>query len=361
MRVTLAEVGTGWPHYADPETGRWTTTSRGDWTGCYWAGMLWIAEAAGAPVEASATRKALLRQTETRAGDDTVSRAFIFYFGAALGAILGRDREAERIAVLGARALARSYNPRARIIPIGSDSEEEHSMGPQHVTIDGLVGSLPLLAWAAQVTGDGELRHIAREDALRHREFCVRDDGSVCQSAQFDPRSGDLVRRYTHKGFSHDSTWGRAQAWAIVAFAAAAKWYPEEPLFLSTACAVADWWLAHAPADDCVLWDFDAPLGSFRDSSASAIAAAGLLKLAPHLREEQGKRYHAAAERQILALSNRYLTPIGAGEVRPPGMLIESCYNPHVALATRHELIWGSYYLYEGLAVLAGRLRPDVI
>lgn len=38
-------------------------------------------------------------------------------------------------------------------------------MGPQHVTIDGLVGTLPLLTWAATASGDAALRDIARQDA----------------------------------------------------------------------------------------------------------------------------------------------------------------------------------------------------
>jgi unsaturated chondroitin disaccharide hydrolase len=36
--------------------------------------------------------------------------------------------------------------------------------------------------------------------------------GSVCQSASFDQQTGQVVRRYTHKGIGDDSTWTRAQA-----------------------------------------------------------------------------------------------------------------------------------------------------
>ena len=39
-------------------------------------------------------------------------------------------------------------------------------------------------------------------------------------------------------------------------------------------------------------------------------------------------------------------------------MLRDGCYSKRIDLATRHELIWGSYFLYEALHVLDGRLEP---
>jgi len=40
MEDTRRRVG---PHWADPETGDWTTTVDGDWTGGQWVGMHWLA------------------------------------------------------------------------------------------------------------------------------------------------------------------------------------------------------------------------------------------------------------------------------------------------------------------------------
>ena len=96
--------------------------------------------------------------------------------------------------------------------------------------------------------------------ARRHIEFCVREDGSVCQSASFDPQTGHLLRRYTHKGVRDDSTWTRAQAWATVGYAVMHVWTQERE-FLEAATQTADWWLAHAPTDRVAFWDFDSPWG----------------------------------------------------------------------------------------------------
>ena len=61
-----------------------------------------------------------------------------------------------------------------------------------------------------------------------------------------------------------------------------------------------------------------------------------------------------------------YLTPTAAGDTRPRGMLVGGCFNkrpdsrPHDATLNA-ELIFGSYFLFECLLVLAGILEADEI
>jgi unsaturated chondroitin disaccharide hydrolase len=43
MEDTRRRVGSAYPHWADPETGAWTTSADGDRTGGFWAGMHWLA------------------------------------------------------------------------------------------------------------------------------------------------------------------------------------------------------------------------------------------------------------------------------------------------------------------------------
>ena len=40
MEDTRRRVGSAYPHWADPETGAWTTSADGDWTGGFWAGPI---------------------------------------------------------------------------------------------------------------------------------------------------------------------------------------------------------------------------------------------------------------------------------------------------------------------------------
>jgi unsaturated chondroitin disaccharide hydrolase len=52
----------------------------------------------------------------------------------------------------------------------------------------------------------------------------------------------------------------------------------------------------------------------------------------------------------------RWSTIMSAPMAFPAG-----CFNKRIDLATEHELIWGDYYLYEALHVLAGLLRPTLV
>jgi unsaturated chondroitin disaccharide hydrolase len=346
--------GDGFPHYGDPRTGKWTTSPAGDWTGGFWNGMCWLA--------AHSTREGYYREwarawserLRPRAKSGTVFRGFLFYYGALLGAVLVGDATAREIALGGAREWAQSFNAKAGAFPLGDEAEEASDVGLGEASIDTVPGAA-LLVWAAREAGEPTWRDMALAHARRHLEFCIRDDGSVCQSASFDPVSGRLTRRYTHKGIRPDSTWARAQAWGILGYTVMYQWTRERE-FLEVALRTADWWLAHAPADRVAFWDFDDPAAPHtnRDTSATAIVAASLLKLAD-LAPDAGRRkaYGAAAEATARALVERYL------DTR--GVLGHGCYNRRIGLATENELIWGSYYLFEALHVLTGTLEPTRI
>lgn len=349
--ATAAAVTDGFPHYGDPATGRWTTSPGGDWTGGFWSGLCWLAAHA---TGAERYRRWALAWTERlmpRTASDTVFRGFLFYYGALPGAVLLRDRRAREVGLLGASAWARSFNANAGAFPLGAEAEEASDVGHGEANVDTVQGGA-LLVWASREVGQWQWHDMAVRHARRHVEFCVRDDGSVCQSASFDPATGRMLRRYTHKGIRDDSTWARAQAWAVVGYTLMHQWTRERD-FLAVATRTADWWLAHVPPDRVAYWDFDDPAipDTNRDTSATAIVAAALLKLAALVPDAaRRKAYREAAEATVRILVDGYLDK--------RGILGRGCYNKRLGLATDHELIWGSYYLFEALSVLAGRLEP---
>jgi unsaturated chondroitin disaccharide hydrolase len=344
----------GFPHFADPETKRWTWSPDGDWTGGYFCAMLWLGAATGPAADRKrwlAWARKFTERLRPRLASESSSRALLFYYGAALGSILCGERGARGLALQAAGALAKMYNPRAGVLPLGAAFEEVSNVGATEAEID-TVQAVALLMWACRESGDRSLREIAVSHARRHIEFCLRPDGSVCQSASFDSETGAMLRRYTHKGISDHSTWARAQAWGMLGWALSVQWC-EDPSFLEPAERAADWWIEHVPADRVAFWDFDDPAiaNTNRDTSATAIAAASLLKLSALSRDERKRQgWRAAAEAAVRALMERHL-----GE---EGGLWDGCFNKRIGLATRHELIWGTYYLFEALHVLAGRLEP---
>jgi unsaturated chondroitin disaccharide hydrolase len=343
----------GFPHHGDPATGAWTRSPAGDWTGGFWVGELWLAAAATGDPWLRGQALAWSERLLPRAGSDTIFRGFLFWYGAAIGSVVLEDVDAERIARFGADGLIDLWVPGAGLFPLGTTAEEAHAVGRTDANIDGVPGVVPLLVWTAdRAPGGPDVRRVemARSHAQRHVGLCVRDDGSVCQSASFDPDTGDLVRRFTHKGVTDESTWTRAQAWAMLGYAHSLRWLGPE--FAPVATTVADWWVAHLPDDGVAWWDFDAP-GTLRDTSGTAIAAAALLKLAGLL-PDRAAVYRAAAERMTEALVTRHLTPTSPDDRRPPGILADGCYNERIGLATSNELIWGDYFLFESLLHLAG-------
>jgi unsaturated chondroitin disaccharide hydrolase len=362
---TAIQVGNGFPDYADPETGKWIISPDGSWTGGFWNGMLWLAYATTREQKYLDWAERWTDLLRPRVSSENIFRSFLFYYGAALGDVLTGNSLAREVGLAGARGLATLYNANARAIPLGREAEavSDVDVGPGDANVDG-VQATALLIWAARESGDESLYEIGIQHALRFIEFCVRDDGSVIQSVRFDTESGEAIKHYTHKGYSDDSVWARAQAWAMLGYAIDAIWEPERKEFVATAMRTADWWIDHISRDKVAFWDFDAPAttATKRDTSATAIAAAALLKLSALAPSgETRRRYREAAETTVRTLVEDYLTPAGSGDDRTPGILTGGCYNHRTGLATENALIWGDYYLFESLQVLAGNLDPVAI
>ena len=362
---TVVRVPGGFPHWADPETGEWTTTPEGDWTGGFWIGMLWLAATATGEARYRSWAAPLAERLRARIDAQTVFKSFPAYYGAALGAILHDETGPRDIAVATARSLAGLYAPALRLVPLGAQAEEGGHIGSTETSIDSLQAA-SLLFWAAGVTGDPKLRDVATSHADTIIGLHLRPDGSFIQSSSLHAATGSLVRHYTHKGVSDTSTWGRAQAWGMLF--STQSWLADRPreAWRTAAVRAANWWLAHAPADRVAFWDFDDPAipNTERDTAATAIATAALLRLsrlAPSKTERA--RWREAAESTARALVEVYLTPTGPDDRRVPGMLTEACFNKRGDArpqdrAHRCEFIVGSYYLFESLLALNGRLDP---
>jgi unsaturated chondroitin disaccharide hydrolase len=357
IQDTNAQVKDAFPHWADPDTGRWTTTPDGDWTGGYWIGMLWLAATTTGEARYREQAAAWAERLRPRVEGETVFKSFPLYYGAALGAILHGAAGPRELAVQTARSLTRLYAPALKLVPLGVQAEEGAHVGNTETSIDSLQAA-PFLFWAAAATGEARLREVATDHAATIIPLHLREDGSFIQSSSLDAVTGRLVRHYTHKGVSDTSTWGRAQAWGTLF--STQCWLADRSRtdWLAAAVRGADWWLAHVPADRVAFWDFDDPAipDTERDTAATSIMLAALLKLARVAPTEAGRtRYRDAAEATARALVERYQAP--------RGLLTGACFNkradarPHDR-ANRCEFVVGSYYFFESLVALAGRIDP---
>ena len=363
---TLVTLEDRFPHWANAETGDWTTTADGDWTGGAWPGMLWLAyRRTGQPKYLEAARL-WSRRLKPRAKLQTAFNGFGFYYGAALGDMLCQDEDASKLALEAAVSLKEQFNDKLGLIPLGGDAEESEGVGSSFSSIDSLQ-EIPLLFWAGKKTGDPSFAARAASHTTRVLDIHMRPDGSIVQSSELNPKDGSIVRHFTHKGFGDDSVWGRAQAWGLVYSAMALAHRPQEGRWLEQCLAAADWWLGHVPESMVAYWDFDDPAipNTETDTAATAIVSSALLKLgelAPSAALRA--RYRDAGERTVKALVDHHLTPVGKGESRPAGMLVGACFNKRRDArsqdsATNAETIFGSYYLFEALNVLAGTILAN--
>ncbi|MFI6599448.1 hypothetical protein ACIBHX_24615 [Nonomuraea sp. NPDC050536] len=311
VQHTLEQANCRYPMHADPETGEWTWSDDGGWSGGFWPGLLTLTGERAAAAEATA-------KLRNRLQAPTMLRGLLFWYSAGL---IG-----DPMAVEAAHALASTYDQAAGVIPPGDEDIEQYGWPRRGACVDGLPGTTPLLALVP------EYRDLAESHARAHYAMCVRPDGSVSQTAT-------ATSRTTINGYSPTSTWSRAQAWAMLGFTQAAHLFPG---LVGLATEVTDWYLGHVPPDLVCYWDFDDPAipDAPRDTSATAIAAAAMAALAPLTSD----RYREAAADAVAALTKNH--------VNRHGGLIDGCYNRVKGLATSNELIWGDYFLLEATLTL---------
>src|SRR5438105_4062047 len=159
--TTAAEAAVGFPHYADPATGEWTRSPAGDWTGGFWVALLWLAARTTLDQRYATLAEEWVERLRPRISSETVFRGFLFWYGAALGAVLCGSDVAEEIARDAAHAIADQFNPAAQLIPLGNAAEETGDVGRDVANIDAVPGTAALLGWAAgQGGGGGDLSTI---------------------------------------------------------------------------------------------------------------------------------------------------------------------------------------------------------
>ncbi|MEU9487894.1 sugar ABC transporter permease [Streptomyces decoyicus] len=339
VRETEAQVGSRFPLYADPGTGVWKTTSKGSWTGGFWAGLLWLRALASGTARDQETAAACTGRLAHWLGQDTATRGLIFWYGTALAAGPGNDSAAATLKDRAARAALAAYDAERGLVPWG-----DAFGGPRMLArADGVPGLVPLLAGVSQDGKDAAYGHLTRQLALSLAEHPPRPAWRAAPDGTWtacpEPAAG----------------WSRTVPWLLLGVAdglhclggsgsGSGLWEAAERLAVPR-------WAAGAqlvpPAQE------GAPEGPL-DTSAAAIEAVALLKLAALARaagrEDEADPPAHRAHRILRRLTTEHLSANGA--------LTGGCYDAGRGLAPCHELIWGDFFLAWGLAVLTGLTGP---
>jgi unsaturated chondroitin disaccharide hydrolase len=288
--------------------------------------------------------------------------------------------------------------------------------GPHSLFVD-TMRTLRVLALAHQLghvlTGENDARVNLLDRAVRHAlttaEFVVFRGGSghaydvrgrTAHEAVFNRNDGRFRSRATQQGYSPFSTWTRGLAWAMLGFAELLEFLRaagETPFaaragvgpvtagtyadvlaaFEAAARATCDHYVDDcAAADGVPYWDDGAPglarLPGWRtrpadpfndhepvDSSAAAIAAQGLLRLAATL-GPAGERYRQAG---LTVARTLFAEPYLSSDPTHEGLLLHSVYHrpngwdhvpPGRKIPCGESSMWGDYHLLE-LALMVRR------
>ena len=153
-------------------------------------------------------------------------------------------------------------------------------------------------------------REIAEKHALTTARNHFRDDGTTFHLVDYAD-DGTVLGRQTVQGYADDSAWARGQAWALYGYAMMAR-EEQDPefgnpdlarTFNDIAFKLAEWILPRLPDDGVPYWDFSQ--SDYRDASAGAIIAAGLLDLWRNDPDrDPEKKLVAAAERILRTLAS---------------------------------------------------------
>jgi unsaturated chondroitin disaccharide hydrolase len=327
------------------ENGHWRTVQDGGWVGGHWVGLLWLGFAHTKDLSFESAARVWAARLAPRQFDTTThDLGFLFELSHIRGFELTADESLKTPALQAAESLCLRFNPRGGYFQAWGPLDAAPGLRGRAI-VDTLM-NLNLLFWASQQTGDPKFAQMAETHASTVMKYQIRPDYSTAHVINFDPESGRFLRQDTHQGLSADSCWSRGQSWAVYGFGDCYR-ATGDPVFMETACHLAEYALANLPADRVPYWDYHSlniP-DDVRDSSAAAILASGLLNLSElEPIPEAASRWSSQAEAMLQSLWENYSSR-GTSE---PSILIHGTRSkPHALMD--HGLIYGDYYFFEAL------------
>ncbi len=350
VRANITRFGDQYPHNGDGMA--YVLGANNHWMTSFWTGQLWLAYlVTGDPAYRAAAERQLssFEHRLVNRIDESHDLGFLYTLSARAQWQITGDAKAHDLAIAAADRLITRFHPVGQYIQAWGKMNDPFEGG--RIIVDCLM-NLPLLFWASDQTGDPKFAEIGLAHARTTLRYIVREDGSTFHTYFFNQETGEPIGGKTAQGFADNSHWSRGQAWAIYGFALAADW-TGAPDMLDAAQRVSERFWAELGDDLVPVWDFrlapDAPRK--RDSSAGAIAACGMMKLAtlvddPALSASLQER----AQRMVARLTEACFEESPEAQ----GLLRDSSYNVSANRAVEQFMPFGDYFYLEALTKLSG-------
>lgn len=327
------------------ENGKLILVPSRDWTSGFFPGELWyMYEYTKDPKWEEAARKYTAPVEREKTNGGTHDMGFKVYCSFGNGYRLTNDESYKKILLESAYTLITRYRPGAKIIRSWDHSKDKWETP---VIIDNMM-NLELLFWAFKESNDSTFYNIAVNHATTTMKNHFREDYSSYHVIDYDTITGNVLKKNTHQGYSHESAWSRGQAWAVYGYTMCYR-ETKKTEYLEQAKHVANYIFTHPnlPKDLIPYWDFDAPEipNEPRDVSAATVTASALYELSLYDTDNAAK-YKEWADTILENLSNNYLAKSGEDF---GFLLLHSTGSKPGKLEVDVPLSYADYYFLEAL------------
>lgn len=252
--------------------------------------------------------------------------------------------EFKKVIINSAKSFITRYNPK-----VGGIRSNEKNLEVFSVTIDNLDDG-ELLCRATQLSGDSTYLKVAIANANSIMKNQYRPDFSCWQFVDYDPKTGEVLKKRNEKGLDDMSSWSRGQAWGLYGFTMMYR-ETKDIKYLNQAINILNYILTHRnlPKDKVPYWDFDATDIPYapRDASSAAIICSSLLQLRKFVEPNLSAEYKKLAVQIFKTISSaKYRVPKGT----TGGFILDHCVgdfpaNSEIDVPT----ICGDYFYLESL------------
>lgn len=350
-----------YPHFTIGTTRSWSTVAASHWTSGFLPGLFWRTYARTGVTSWRTAALAWQAAMESQKTLDSGDLGLMFMNSHVLGYKYAQDDAMRASAVTAAGTLDARYN--AAVGAVRSWNSGVNGVTNFNTIIDSVM-NMELLFWASRNGGAASLytHAIAHMNTVRTNH--MRANGSSFHVVEYNSSTGVVISKHTAQGFSDTSTWARGQAWALYGFAmayreAASANQTDAANYLATAKAAAGYFLDNLPTDGMPKWDFDAT-DAQKDSSAAAIAAAGLVLLSNY---DTSRDWFKAAHGLLGLLGDAdYLaTAAGTATTGSSAVLLHGTSAKPQNVGIDAGLIYGDEKFLEALDAYTAKVAAPVI
>ncbi|PAR30682.1 glycosyl hydrolase [Vibrio metoecus] len=329
---------------------QWEFCGQFDWVSSFWTGELWLCyQMTGQETfkNSAKLRKSYFANMLLDPFWLDHDLGFQYSLSCVADYQLTGDEESKMMAIRAADHLIHRFRKIGGYIVAWNDT---HPLGPEITQGKSIIDSLQntaLLFWASKMTGSPVYANAAKRHNETLAKHIVRDDFSTYHSFNFHPVTQQPLKGETFQGYADDSCWARGQSWAIHGFAQTYLYTGDEQ-FLTLAKQLAKYATDHITDDGVPVWDYSLPADEiqYKDSSAGAITAAGLLLIAQCIDDEQEAKMYR--DWGLFLLQGLMKQCDLTDDEQALGLLAEGASFVKIGLCN-NMLPYGDYYYLEAL------------